>query len=727
MKRLSLISRLRYRKLLGRTVLILFSLTLATLALSYLFVRSQIVARYQQQSCESALAMLEQTNRTLDSTLRGLELQIQSMWRDENLSSLMVAPEKPDFSRASGAAARLRQFQQDNALVQHCYLYLTQSDQLLSDSQQLLDRGQFPPALDLDGLTAVAGAHAPLLHCRDGQLFLLSGFPTPRRLGLMVVQLDARAWFEQLQSGAAGSGPIYLYGRDRQPAFPNRLSYPTREELTVLDPVSPGVYPLAAHPDTLLCVAQAGESGWYSLSYLSSTEWLPSPKEIFAAFLPAAALLCLLVLVLSVAVLNTIYRPIQKIVQSMVTGQESDSKNEADLISAALIQGQAQNQRLTALLSDVLPALTDRFFQALLSGDQTGPDELAAMLDVLKIPFPLEGTYLVLVGEALSEHAATAVESEIYHVNLMRFTSQYWAQRALVQVQRTTGGLMAVVLCLPASSRSSPELMLEDYRQALSRSAGEYPFQAVVGCSLPVDGLSRLSQAYQQARQDLSYQKYTRSAPGHTVPAGRDATAALCTGQAASMVQLALSGQLDGAREQLDSLRAAVGEDPALLSLVRSSLLSEALRLHQDLGEQYASSSPAGSPTFWADGDRLLVQLSQWGQNSQRVYLERAKDYISAHFSDSSLSLNEVSEHVGLSVSYLSTLFSKYQPPGFSHYLRQYRVEKALLLLRSTDASVADIGYRTGFSSSNSFIRTFKSLVGGTPGKYRDAPPTGKS
>ena len=56
--------------------------------------------------------------------------------------------------------------------------------------------------------------------------------------------------------------------------------------------------------------------------------------------------------------------------------------------------------------------------------------------------------------------------------------------------------------------------------------------------------------------------------------------------------------------------------------------------------------------------------------------MDRARDYIAAHFSDSGLSLNEVSGHVGPKCcSDLSSLFSKHQPPGFSHYLRQYRVE----------------------------------------------------
>ena len=128
----------------------------------------------------------------------------------------------------------------------------------------------------------------------------------------------------------------------------------------------------------------------------------------------------------------------------------------------------------------------------------------------------------------------------------------------------------------------------------------------------------------------------------------------------------------------------------------------------------------------WQEQERLLAELDEWGHNSQRGYMDRARDYIAAHFSDSGLSLNEVSGHVGLSVSYLSSLFSKYQPPGFSHYLRQYRVEQARLLLESTDASVTEIGYQTGFNSSNSFIRTFKSLVGETPGRYRERCQGGK-
>lgn len=195
------------------------------------------------------------------------------------------------------------------------------------------------------------------------------------------------------------------------------------------------------------------------------------------------------------------------------------------------------------------------------------------------------------------------------------------------------------------------------------------------------------------------------------------------------MLQKALSGELEGARAQLADLRQAVGraQSPVQMrSMLRGCVLTQVLKVQRELGERYSAACCADSPDFWQEQERLLAELDEWGHNSQRGYMDRARDYIAAHFSDSGLSLNEVSGHVGLSVSYLSSLFSKYQPPGFSHYLRQYRVEQARLLLESTDASVTEIGYQTGFNSSNSFIRTFKSLVGETPGRYRERCQGGK-
>lgn len=58
-------------------------------------------------------------------------------------------------------------------------------------------------------------------------------------------------------------------------------------------------------------------------------------------------------------------------------------------------------------------------------------------------------------------------------------------------------------------------------------------------------------------------------------------------------------------------------------------------------------------------------------------------------------------------------------------YLQRRRVERAMALLRDTDASVTDICMEVGFTSLGSFSRTFSALVGRSPSAYRaSTPPT---
>ena len=116
---------------------------------------------------------------------------------------------------------------------------------------------------------------------------------------------------------------------------------------------------------------------------------------------------------------------------------------------------------------------------------------------------------------------------------------------------------------------------------------------------------------------------------------------------------------------------------------------------------------------------RLAGDLRQYGSKKQFQYIQSAKDFIAANYAQSSLSLNDVGESVGLSASYLSGLFKEYQKENFSAYLANYRVEQSKLLLTSTDLSVNSIGFACGFNSSQNYFRVFKKYVGMTPGQYR--------
>ena len=121
---------------------------------------------------------------------------------------------------------------------------------------------------------------------------------------------------------------------------------------------------------------------------------------------------------------------------------------------------------------------------------------------------------------------------------------------------------------------------------------------------------------------------------------------------------------------------------------------------------------------FCLDAIRLAGSSSR---KNRYKYVEEAKSYISAHYMDSNLSLNEISDYIGITASYLSSLFVEVTGQYFSSYLNGFRIEQAKLLLRTTGRTITEIGYKCGFNSVQSFCRSFKKVENVTPNGYRES------
>ena len=64
-------------------------------------------------------------------------------------------------------------------------------------------------------------------------------------------------------------------------------------------------------------------------------------------------------------------------------------------------------------------------------------------------------------------------------------------------------------------------------------------------------------------------------------------------------------------------------------------------------------------------------------------------------------------------------LFQKYVNTTPIDYVRRYRIAKSIELLQSTDKTVTEIAYETGFAGVSFFAKTFKKATGITPGQLR--------
>ena len=114
-------------------------------------------------------------------------------------------------------------------------------------------------------------------------------------------------------------------------------------------------------------------------------------------------------------------------------------------------------------------------------------------------------------------------------------------------------------------------------------------------------------------------------------------------------------------------------------------------------------------------------------ESSERNVIQTACQYIEANAGDLEISPAAVSEYVGLSPSYFSQLFKKEKGIGLNSYITGTKIERAKMLLITTDYTISAISGQAGFSSTPYFSQVFKKTTGMTPGKFRRAGKIEKS
>lgn len=95
-----------------------------------------------------------------------------------------------------------------------------------------------------------------------------------------------------------------------------------------------------------------------------------------------------------------------------------------------------------------------------------------------------------------------------------------------------------------------------------------------------------------------------------------------------------------------------------------------------------------------------------------------ALSYMQEHCAEH-ISLSDVADHVYVSQWHLSKLINRHTGQSFFDLLGGMRVERAKVLLRNPSMRVHEVAEAVGFSDVAHFSKSFKKIVGKTPGEYR--------
>ena len=89
------------------------------------------------------------------------------------------------------------------------------------------------------------------------------------------------------------------------------------------------------------------------------------------------------------------------------------------------------------------------------------------------------------------------------------------------------------------------------------------------------------------------------------------------------------------------------------------------------------------------------------------------------HYDTSNLSLQYLSEQLGVHPVHISRAAPKHLSMGLGEYIRQDKIKKAIPLLLDSNSSLTEISYQLGFSDQSHFNRVFNFYLNTNPNLYR--------
>ena len=105
--------------------------------------------------------------------------------------------------------------------------------------------------------------------------------------------------------------------------------------------------------------------------------------------------------------------------------------------------------------------------------------------------------------------------------------------------------------------------------------------------------------------------------------------------------------------------------------------------------------------------------------------MAKARAYLSQHFAEPNLMLQDVARAACMSNSRLSTVFAQETGYTFTEYLTALRIGKAKELLRLGGMRSSQVAFAVGYNDPHYFSYLFKKHVGVSPREYRSRSEEG--
>jgi len=108
--------------------------------------------------------------------------------------------------------------------------------------------------------------------------------------------------------------------------------------------------------------------------------------------------------------------------------------------------------------------------------------------------------------------------------------------------------------------------------------------------------------------------------------------------------------------------------------------------------------------------------------SADQLYVKAAVNLL-INSGDRAVKVADVAQTIGISRSYLTSIFKREMKVSPQEFLMNFRMERAADFLRYTDRPVGEIAEEVGYADSMAFSKAFKNYFRMTPSRYRKLKP----
>lgn len=379
----------------------------------------------------------------------------------------------------------------------------------------------------------------------------------------------------------------------------------------------------------------------------------------------------------------------------------------------------------------LLPLLLDSF------QNEKVPEEVlntrAVACELIRNPKPDNLQYVVIVigirdlnGEdKTSYNSVNAVDMILK--KYVRYLSCHLEGRVVSLIAATSSGMSKYL-----------HIIVEEIVQSVERIMG---YHCQIGVSRSVSLLGKCRESYLEAMNALSYSRKDKSSVYFISDAehGDELEQDEIQGITAKIESFLRGGSIEEMELYLEELEKKLrtgGENLLILSTILLTEIGAAVYkvIYMAIGDcgvevlqKKYSMGHLREMERMADNFQTVKSLCMEAKKmlmdqrrkSSEVICEQAVQIIQERYAQQELSVMLISEEIGVSPNYLSSLIKKTTGNSLVEILTKQRIDKAMELLQCTGMKIGEITEMCGYKDQYYFSHCFKKLTGMSPNKYR--------